>query len=195
VRVVPVDLALGDRVDRAAARSRLGLGDERIALAFGLIRPYKGLDLLAAAWPATHDLVPAARLYVVGAGGSDVPALDRLRSLPGVVVRHGFVPEEDVDPWLASADVLVLPYDKGVHSGVLQRGLVHGTPSIVSPALAEEAERTRAGAVVPLERDAWANALGTALGTTPLPAPPAPTGELTVRGTLAVYEEALGRRR
>jgi glycosyltransferase involved in cell wall biosynthesis len=194
VHVVPVDLALGDRVDRAAARSRLGLGDEPFALAFGLIRPYKGLDLLAEAWPAAHALVPAARLFVVGAGGADVPALERLRSLPGVVVRHGFVAEDDVDPWLASANVLVLPYEKGVHSGVLQRGLVHGTPSIVSPALAEEAGRARAGVVVPLDRDAWTTALGAALGSSPLPAPPTPTGELTVRGTIAVYEEVGGSR-
>ena len=120
--------------------------------------------------------------------------LDRLEACPGVEVRRGFVPEEDLDAWAAAADLLVLPYAFGSHSGVLHRGLSAGTPVLASPPLAEEVHRTGAGAVVPLDPEAWAEALVTALIDTPLPRPLAPTGRGTARGTLEVYRDVLARR-
>ena len=90
-----------------------------------------------------------------------------LEACPGVELRRGFVPEGDLDLWSAAADVLVLPYAVGSHSGVLHRGLAAGTPVLASPPLAEEVHRTGAGAVVPLDPAAWAEALVRALGTDP----------------------------
>ena len=120
--------------------------------------------------------------------------LTLLEACSGVEVRRGFVPEGDLDLWAAAADVLVLPYAVGSHSGVLHRGLAAGTPVLASPPLAEEVRRTGAGAVVPLDPDAWAEALVRALGDRP-PAPPGPpTGRGTARGTLEVYREVLDRR-
>ena len=109
-------------------------------------------------------------------------------------VRRGFVPEGDLDLWAAAADVLVLPYAVGSHSGVLHRGLSAGTPVLASPPLAEEVHRTGAGSVVALDPAAWAEALVRALGEHPLPRPVAPTGRGTARGTVAVYREVLDRR-
>ena len=50
-------------VDRRAARESLGLGSkDQVALFFGYIREYKGLDVLLEAWPAISESRPAARL-------------------------------------------------------------------------------------------------------------------------------------
>ena len=81
--------------------------------------------------------------------------LDRLCALEGVELRPGFLPDEEVDFWASAADVVVMPYDRGSHSGVLHRALAVATPVLGSPALAEEVERTGAGRVVVLEPDAW----------------------------------------
>jgi glycosyltransferase involved in cell wall biosynthesis len=189
-----VDLVLGGpAVPRAQARKELGLDDVPTALLLGQVRPYKGTGLLAQAWPQVTEALPAARLFVVGQA-YDSADLGDLENCPGVEVRPGFVPEGDLDRWAAAADVLVLPYSVGSHSGVLHRGLAAGTPVLASPPLAEEVHRTGAGGIVPLDPRAWARALVSALGSDPLPRPSAPTGRGTARGTLAVYREVLAAR-
>ncbi|HUY22610.1 MAG TPA: glycosyltransferase [Acidimicrobiales bacterium] len=191
VHVVPVDLPLGGpRVPRADARRSRGLTDAPTALLLGQVRPYKGVGLLARAWPRVVAALPAARLLVVGEA-YDSADLARLEGCPGVEVRRGFVPEEDLDGWAAAADLLVLPYAVGSHSGVLHRGLAAGTPVLASPPLAEEVFRTGAGAVVPLDPGAWADAMVAALGDRPLPPPEAPTGRGTAQGTIDVYRSVL----
>jgi len=196
VHVVPVDLPLGGslRHERADARRRLGLSPEApAALLLGQLRPYKGLRLLCEAWPLVMESVPDAQLLVVGeAYPSD--DLSRLRSTGGVTVVEGFVAEGDLALWTAAADVVVLPYGVGGHSGVLHRALVAGTPVMASPSLAEEVWRTGAGLVVPLQAAAWADALVSALGSSPIPAPKASPGVESVSRTLAVYDEVLAGR-
>jgi glycosyltransferase involved in cell wall biosynthesis len=194
VHVVPVDLVLGGpAVPRAQARKELGLDDVPTALLLGQVKPYKGTGLLARAWPQVTAAVPGAKLLVVGEA-YDSADLAGLENCPGVEVRRGFVPEGDLDRWAAAADVLVLPYSVGSHSGVLHRGLAAGTPVVASPPLAEEVYRTGAGAVVPLDPGAWAQALVPALSSHPLPRPSPPTGRGTARGTLAVYRQVLAAR-
>jgi glycosyltransferase involved in cell wall biosynthesis len=194
VHVVSVDLVLGGpAVPRRHARKELGLDDVPTALLLGQVKPYKGIGLLAQAWPQVTAAVPTARLLVVGEA-YDSADLALLEHCPGVDVRRGLIPEGDLDRWAAAADVLVLPYSVGSHSGVLHRGLAAGTPVLASPPLAEEVFRTGAGAVVPLDPRAWAEALVPALSSHPLPRPRPPTGRGTAQGTLAVYREVLAAR-
>jgi glycosyltransferase involved in cell wall biosynthesis len=194
VHVVPVDLRLGGpAVDRKEARRRLGLGEHPTALLLGLLRPYKGIGLLAEAWPKVAAALPDARLLLVG-DPYECPELDTLDHTPGVEVRRGFVPEEDLDLWAAAADVLVLPYRHGSHSGVLHRGLAAGTPALASPSLGEEASRTVAGRVVALDPTLWTESLIEVLGEKPLPRPPKTDGHQTARETIEVYREVLAAR-
>ena len=173
--VVYVDLAFGlnqSRIPQAAARSTVGIIDgSKVILLFGLLRPYKGLpflldvwNILTAAMDNTYDLT----LLLVGQSNGDVgPILTRLVSA-GAELREGFVDEGDVDTWLAAADVVVLPYTRGSHSGVLQRAVGLGVPVLASPALEEEANRFGA-TVLPLEPEIWAQWLSQVIDS-PLPA-------------------------
>ncbi len=194
VHVVPVDLDLATvAVPRPEARRRLGLGGGPVALVLGFLRPYKGLALLASAWPAVARTMPQARLMLVGEAYPSVE-LESLCALDGVELRPGFLPDEEVDFWAAAADVLLMPYDRGSHSGVLHRALSVGTPVLASPPLAEEVRRTEAGRVVQLEAGAWSDAILGALGPNRMPPPPPLRGGGTARGTIAVYTEVLDRR-
>ena len=194
VHVVPVDLDLSTTVvPRPEARGRLGLDDRRFALLLGFLRPYKGLDLLAAAWPAVHQARPDARLMLVGEPYPS-QSLEELCRLDGVEMRAGFLPDEEVDFWAAAADVLVMPYDRGSHSGVLNRAVAVGTPVLASPPLGEEVERTGAGLVVPLESGAWSDAIASALGPDPLPPPSPLAGGHTASATIDIYSDVLDRR-
>jgi glycosyltransferase involved in cell wall biosynthesis len=84
-------------------------------LSFGRLLPYKGLDLLAAAW----RLLPAgaAELRVVGSG-PESPALDALRALPAVTVENRWVPEAEVGALFGWADAVVLSHTEASQSGV-----------------------------------------------------------------------------
>jgi glycosyltransferase involved in cell wall biosynthesis len=196
VHAVPVDLDFSIAVvSRAEARDHLGLGPGPIALVLGFLRPYKGLGLLSSAWPSVARNLPEARLMLVGEAYAS-EELDRLSALDGVTVRPGFLPDEEIDFWAAAADVLVMPYDRGSHSGVLHRALAAGTPVLASPQLAEEVQSTGAGRVVELDVSAWSHAMSLALGHEHLPPPPPPPGlgRATARATIDVYTEVLEHR-
>src|SRR3954454_395010 len=98
-----------------------------VALFFGLIRPYKGLDVLLEAWRG----VEGAELWVVGMPRMDTRAL-RVAAPPGVRFVERFVPDGQVAALFRRADLAVLPYREIDQSGVLFTALGAGTPLVLS---------------------------------------------------------------
>ena len=101
--------------------------DAPVVLCFGLIRPYKGLDVLLDAWRA----VSGAQLWIVGRPRFDVAPL---RARAGASVR--WVPRYVSDGELAAcfrrADLVVAPYREIEQSGVIATALAFGAPLLVS---------------------------------------------------------------
>ncbi len=123
--------------DRAAARRRLGLAPDVLALLFfGLIRPYKGVEVLleaVARLPREAGVV----LVLVGEpwGGSAAAVGERMQKpdLAGrVIARLGWVPEGDVGDYFAAADAAVLPYRDATGSAVVAQALAAGLPVVAS---------------------------------------------------------------
>ena len=142
--------------DRTASRARLGLAPDSLALlSFGLIRPYKGVDVLVEAM----TLLPAGSAAVLLLAGEPWGPLDaatrtRLERLSGAgraVTRLEWVPEEEVPAWLAAADAMVLPYRAATGSAVAAQALAHGLPIVASAVggLGEVVEEGRNGLLVP----------------------------------------------
>ncbi|SDG65231.1 Glycosyltransferase involved in cell wall bisynthesis [Sinosporangium album] len=104
----------------------------RRLLFFGMVRPYKGLDLLLRALAAT----PGVRLTVAGefwGGLDDTTALVRELGLGDrVELRPGYVAAEDVPALFAEADALVLPYRSATASQNVWLGHEHGVPVIAT---------------------------------------------------------------
>lgn len=125
--------------DRSAARDLLGLPREPIVLlSIGFLHPRKGFDRAIHAFAGMPP--DAARLYVVGSlWREDQVSRDHLTELrqlaaetPGVELREGYVDDEDFDRWIVASDALVLPYQVGWSSNVLERGLLYERPVIMS---------------------------------------------------------------
>ena len=93
-------------------------------LAFGRLRRYKGLDLLASAL-ARKGIIAEIELRVIGAGPENA-TLAALRALPGVTVENRWVPEHEVGALLAWSDAVVLPYREASQSGVAPTALAAG---------------------------------------------------------------------
>jgi glycosyltransferase involved in cell wall biosynthesis len=135
-----------------------------VALCFGLMRPYKGLDVLLEAWRRA-ELPPGAELWIVGRPRMDV---ERLRASSPASVRWvtRFVSDAELAAYFRAADLAVLPYREIDQSGVLYTALAFGTPLLLS-AVGGFPEVARTGAaelVPPGDADALAGALGALLG-------------------------------
>lgn len=148
----------GTASDRAAAREALGVGaDDEVALFFGYIREYKGLDVLLAAWPPVAAARPMARLLIAGDPVRlEAPRREELQALAarvGAISRFEYVPFSEVSRHFAAADVLVLPYRHVSQSGVLFLALALGLPVIATRvgALPEVLEDGESALLVPPE--------------------------------------------
>lgn len=123
----------GERVERTEACSKLGLdASKRYLLFFGLIRDYKGLDLLLEAFEKIDD--KELRLLVAGEFYNDKEqyraALERLGER--VVLHDHFIPDAEVADYFSVADALVLPYHTATQSGVTQIAYNFSVPMVVT---------------------------------------------------------------
>lgn len=119
---------------RAIAAERARQGHPEVSLlAFGAIRPYKGIDLALEALARVRGRV---RLTVAGVfwdGGAALKA--RVAALgieDRVELRDGFVSNEEAALLFATADASLLPYRSATQSGVVQLSFAYGVPVIAT---------------------------------------------------------------
>jgi glycosyltransferase involved in cell wall biosynthesis len=156
VAVHPLAMEPVAGADKLAARRRLGVAADRLALlSFGLIRPYKGIDVLVEAMGRLPGASPAVLLLAGELWGQldevTRQRLDRLVAEGRAVAHLEWVPEEEVATWLAAADAMVLPYRAATGSAVAAQALGHGLPIVASAVggLGEIVEDGRNGLLVP----------------------------------------------
>lgn len=141
---------------RLEARARLGVPADAVAfLYFGLIRPYKGLEVLLEAFAGLPRERPAVLLVAGEPWGELAQVIPRQLEGEGLrdrVVAHlGWVPEREAPDWFAAADVAVLPYRAATGSAVAAQAMGYGLPVIGSAVggLAEVVEDGDNGLLVP----------------------------------------------
>ncbi|HVS29220.1 MAG TPA: glycosyltransferase family 4 protein [Solirubrobacteraceae bacterium] len=98
-----------------------------VVLCFGLIRPYKGIDVLLEAW----DGISGAELWIVGMPRMDTAPL-RAAAPPGVRFVERFITDPEIPAFFRRADLVVLPYREIDQSGVLFTALAFGRPLLLS---------------------------------------------------------------
>ncbi len=159
----------GERIGRDEACVRLGLDPKmRYALFFGLIRDYKGLDLLLDAWArlrrdGTADdckLIVAGEFYT--AREPYLRQIERLGLSDAVILHDFFVPDDEVRNYFSAADFVVQPYKTATQSGVTQIAYQFCLPMIVTDVggLAEIVPDGRTGYVCPPTAEGVARAIG-----------------------------------
>ena len=145
----PVYDHFGQKIDRKAAFARLGLDPSlRTLLFFGLIRDYKGLDLLIDAMPLLGDNY---QLVIAGESYGSFEKYDSHIAATGcggrIHVFNRYIADEDVPFYFSAADACVLPYRSATQSGVTAIALHFGVPLVATPVggLAESIERPGIG--------------------------------------------------
>lgn len=130
------DCYAGSDLSCETARERLELrADQKILLFFGLVRKYKGLDILLEALPAMiSGLGGDVHLLVVGEFYEAEAMYRRKASELGIAERvsiiNRYVPNEEVALYFRAADLLVLPYRSATQSGVVQIAYHFGLPVV-----------------------------------------------------------------
>jgi glycosyltransferase involved in cell wall biosynthesis len=101
--------------------------DGPVVLCFGLLRPYKGLDVLLDAW----DAPGGAELWIVGRPMMDVSALVA-RAPAGVRWVTRYVSDGELAACFRRAQLVVAPYRGIEQSGVIATALAFGAPLLAS---------------------------------------------------------------
>jgi D-inositol-3-phosphate glycosyltransferase len=137
--------------DRDAARAQLGLPlDAPVFLFSGLLRPYKGWDVLLDAFASLRREVPSAVLVLAGEPWGEARRLETWAPA-GVRLELRYLPEEERGLWFAASDAVVCPYRHATGSGIAADALAYGRPVIGTavPGLADVVVDGQSGLLVP----------------------------------------------
>lgn len=122
------------KIDRRDALARLSLSpDKKTILFFGLIRDYKGLDLLIEAMGKADDsvqLVIAGECY-----GSFDKYANQIKASPArdrIKIMARYIAESEVPILFSAADLLALPYKSATQSGVIPLAYHYEVPIVAT---------------------------------------------------------------
>ena len=150
----PLYTSFGEKLNKSDARKVLGIkGDVNLVLFFGLIRKYKGLDMLLDAF---NELKENSNILLLIAGEfyeDKQPYLDLIEKyqIQNQVILHAkFIANEDVKLYFSAADLVALPYRTATQSGVTQVSFHFEVPTLVTNVggLGEIIPHQKAGYVV-----------------------------------------------
>ena len=130
----PLYSHFGEKLPREAAAEALGIDPSlKTLLFFGLIRDYKGLDILLEAFrdlPEDYQLVIAGEPY--GSFDKYQALIDTLPGKDRVHVFPDYIRDSEVKTFFSAADVTVLPYRSATQSGISSISYHFEVPMIVT---------------------------------------------------------------
>ena len=130
----PLYSHFGEKKDRAEAEKKLGLTPgKKNLLFFGLIRTYKGLDILLEAFgmlPEDYQLIIAGEPY--GSFDKYQEIIGRLPGKDRISMNLKYIKDSEVTDYFSAADVAVLPYRSATQSGISSVAYHFEVPMIVT---------------------------------------------------------------
>jgi len=132
----PLYTAFGEKIPKQEARLKLNLKqDDRVILFFGLIRKYKGLDLLIEAF-SLLKANPHNKLLIAGEFYEDkqpyFDLISKYKLEEQIILLNQFIPNDDVKYYFSAADIVALPYRSATQSGVTQVSFHFEVPTLVT---------------------------------------------------------------
>lgn len=116
----PVYSHFGEKIDRKVAQEQLKLNpSKKTILFFGIIRDYKGLDVLLTAFSKlseSYQLVIAGECY--GSFEKYDSQIEHSKFQDRCHVFNRYIPDHEVATFFSAADVCILPYKSATQSGI-----------------------------------------------------------------------------
>ena len=130
----PIYNHFGKKLSSDIAKTHLKLDkNKKCLLFFGLIRDYKGLDLLIEAMTYLDDsyqLLIAGEAY--GSFGKYQKLIDHSPAKERILVKNHYIEDKEVATLFSAADALVLPYKSATQSGVLSVAYYYEIPVVAT---------------------------------------------------------------
>lgn len=149
----------GPQPDKKVARERLNIPQNAdVLLFFGQIKEVKGLDVLIKAFALAKK--NNSNLYLLIAGKVWKDDFSKYENLiddhnlkNNCILKVKYIPDEDVQYYYSSADVIVLPYRRIYQSGVLLMAMSFGKAVLTSdiPGMTEIVTDNKTGFVFPVD--------------------------------------------
>lgn len=156
----------GERMSKAEACEALHLDPTlEYMLFFGLVRAYKGLDLLLDAFGNVKEQLPDLRLIIAGEFYEDEEKYRKQIADCGltdrVIIRNEFIADADLRKYFGAASLIAQPYKSATQSGVTQVAFHFEKPMLVTNVggLAEIVHHGQMGYAVAPEPSAIAESL------------------------------------
>jgi D-inositol-3-phosphate glycosyltransferase len=156
----------GEAKSREEALKAIGLDTQyNYLLFFGIVRKYKGLDILLRAFADKNlnngklKLIVAGEFYDDNAEYLDIIKKHKLED--NVILRSTFIPDAEVVNYFCAADIIVQPYRNATQSGVTQIAYHFNKPMLVTDVggLCEIVPHNKVGYVVEPNKNEVAKAL------------------------------------
>ena len=127
----------GDLISIDLARKKLNLNPhDKIILFFGLIRHYKGLDILLEALAAPEIKNQGVKLLIAGEfyDGKNfyLQLIKKLNLQDCVIVHDKFIPNDEVRDYFCAANLVAQTYRNATNSGVTMVGYFYEKPMLVT---------------------------------------------------------------
>ena len=127
----------GEQMSKEEACQALNLNPEnQYMLFFGLVRAYKGLDLLLDAFGKVKDQLPNLQLIVAGEFYEDEDKyraqIESNQLTNRVIIKNDFIADADLRKYFGVADLIVQPYKTATQSGVTQVAFHFEKPMLVT---------------------------------------------------------------
>ncbi len=127
----------GDPISIDLARKKLNLNpQDKIILFFGLIRHYKGLDILLEALAAPEIKKQGIKLLIAGEFYDDknfyLQLIKKLNLQDHVIVHDKFIPNDEVRDYFCASNLVAQTYRNATNSGVTMVGYFYEKPMLVT---------------------------------------------------------------
>ena len=127
----------GEQMSKEEACLALHLQPEKqYMLFFGLVRAYKGLDLLLDAFGFVKDQLPNLQLIIAGEFYEDEDKyriqIESNQLTDRVIIKNEFIADADLRKYFGAADLIVQPYKSATQSGVTQVAFHFEKPMLVT---------------------------------------------------------------
>jgi glycosyltransferase involved in cell wall biosynthesis len=130
-------LFYNNQLSKASARALLKLPPHApVFLFFGIVRPYKGLKDLVAAFPSIRRELEDALLIIAGEFWESrleyEQLIERLALGSAIRVDDRYIPDIELQRYLSATDIVIVPYRSVTGSAVVQTARGYGVPVVAT---------------------------------------------------------------
>tara|TARA_B100001989_G_scaffold61199_1_gene41033 strand:+ start:97 stop:1218 length:1122 start_codon:yes stop_codon:yes gene_type:complete len=122
--------------DKTRSKSKLGLSGKKIILFFGLVRKYKGLEVLIKSNKYLMNKLKDYQILICGESYADTKFYNKMINHYSISNEikwiNEFIPDDEVATYFSASDIVVLPYLSASQSGIIPLAYSYQKPVVAS---------------------------------------------------------------